>query len=113
MKFLDAIRDRWKAFKARRADEAVLKGEEFVRLASEVLELARVAARICPAGKEFQDRLKSMEREMEELSRMARSPRFRLVSPQRRRFLRKSLLRSRDQLVTSVSQVPAPTTLPQ
>ncbi len=113
MKFLDALKERWKAFRQRRADAAILGGEEFARLAAEVLDLARIAARVCPSGKEFQERLRSMEQEMEELSRMARSPRFRLVSPQRRRFLRKSLLRSRDQLMASVSQVPAPTRLPQ
>ncbi len=113
MGLLSWITKRWQGLWARRADKASLKAGEFTRLAAEVAELARLAARVCPGEEAFLDRLGAMEKEMEELTRMALSPRFRLVSPERRRFLRKSLLRSRDQLMASVSEIPAPTRLPQ
>ena len=113
MGLLSWIKTRLTALRARQADLASLKAEEFARLAAEVADLARLAARVCPAEKDFLHRLRSVEKEMEELTRMARSPRFGLVTPERLRFLRKSLLHSRDQLMTSVSEIPTPTRLPQ
>lgn len=101
-----SVYERWRRARIRkkRIDPA-----SFIVLADEIDELARMAGRLGPAREDFQERIRRIEREMDELRVFTGSADFRRLSPERRVKLRKSLIHSRDQLLETVRNAPAPT----
>jgi len=100
---IDSLRDR-------RRLERELTAESFRDLARELRDLAGVCHALWPRQHAFQDRIKRIMDEMEQLDRLVATPQFRRLSPQKRLELKKSLLQSRSQLMETVQNAPAPTT---
>jgi len=87
--------------------------DTFRKLASELAELAEIAARVSPEEAAMQQKAGRIRREMDELLLMTRRPEFRRLTEEKRLELRESLLSSKDQLLKTVSDAPAPTLLRQ
>lgn len=100
---LDALRER-------RQLDRELTAESFRDLARELRELAGLCRALWPRQHAFQERIKRIMDEMEQLDRLAATPQFRRLSSQKRLEIRKSLLHSRNQLMETVQNAPAPTT---
>ncbi|GAB7078612.1 hypothetical protein [Megalodesulfovibrio paquesii] len=93
----------------RRQLERELTPESFQALARELRELAGMSSALWPRQHTFQERIKRIMDEMEQLDRLVSTPQFRRLSPQKRLELKKSLIQSRDQLMETVQNAPAPT----
>ena len=85
----------------------------FLDLSRELRELAQVASRVWPQEQRFQDRVRSIREEMDQLDLLTAKPEFRRLSVQKRLKLRESLLHSKMQLMDTISTAPAPTSRPQ
>lgn len=103
------LRRKWRALcSARKAAQDRNPGG-LLRLALEVRTLAEAACRICPPERKLQSRIRAVHEEMERLASLAVTPEFRRLDSGRRQQLRKGLVRSREQLLRVMGQVPAPT----
>lgn len=107
------LKDKWERFAAKRRLARDIQPESFRRMAADLAELADVAAKVSPEEAALQRKADQIRREMAELERMTRRPEFRMLTPEKRRELRESLLLSKDQLLKTVSEAPAPTSLRQ
>ncbi len=83
--------------------------QAFKEMAHEIKELVVMAGLFGPVEDEFLAKLKRIKAEMDQLHSLAGRPEFRRLSRKRRLLLRRSLLRSREHLLQTVQNVPAPT----
>lgn len=95
--------------RTRKRLERDIHPDSFLRLAEEVAELARVAARVCPEQHELLARIETIQKEMDGLAEMAAKKEFAKLSAGRRILLRQGVLQARDQLLSSMQAAPAPT----
>lgn len=99
----------WRALcSARRAMREQNPGG-LLRLAVEVRTLAEAACRVCPPERKLQSRIRAVLEEMDRLTAIAAMPEFRRLDSGQRQQLRKGLVRSREQLLRVMGQVPVPT----
>lgn len=92
-----------------RKQKKMITSKEFRKIAEEVLYLADIAVRVSPARDKTLDRMNKIREEMDKLTRLVDSRDFTKLPTQVRLDLRESLLSSRDQLVETIHQAPAPT----
>ncbi|MFP5223523.1 MAG: hypothetical protein ACLGSA_14625 [Acidobacteriota bacterium] len=85
----------------------------FQDLSRELRELAEIATRVWPQEATFQDKIRSIRDEMDQLDELTAKPEFRLLPLKKRLELRESLLHSKTQLMDTVSTAPPPTMRPQ
>ena len=85
----------------------------FRDLSNELRELAEIASRVWPEEPSFQERIRGIREEMDQLDQLTAKPEFRLLPLKKRVELRESLLNSKTQLMDTVSTAPAPTSRPQ
>jgi len=85
----------------------------FQDLSKELRELAEIASRVWPEEASFQERIRGIREEMDQLDQLTSKPEFRLLPLKKRVELRESLLNSKTQLMDTVSTAPAPTSRPQ
>lgn len=105
-----ALKKHWKSFLQARRLAREIEPKTFLELSSELLELADAASKLWHNEPKFQNRLRRIREEMEQLEDLASKPEFRRLSPQKRLELRDSLLSSRDQLLETMNSAPSPTT---
>lgn len=99
-------------FKNRRERQAASEGidpQSFRQLAAELKELADAAGRLWPDEASFQERIRRIKSEMDQLDELTSRPEFRRLTRDRRQRLRESIIQSRDQLLQAVQAAPAPT----
>ncbi|MBF0481367.1 MAG: hypothetical protein HQK81_10660 [Desulfovibrionaceae bacterium] len=101
---------RWRRSRELRA---LVEPEAFAGLSRELRDLARIAAGLWPDEPAFQDRVKRIQDEMNQLEAMAVKPEFLGIPTQKRLELRQSLLGSRDQLMETVRRAQPPTSTTQ
>lgn len=98
---------------ARRRAQREAAPQAFHDLARELRELAEIASRVWPEEEAFQNRIRSIREEMDQLDELTSKPEFRLLPLKKRLELRESLINSKTQLMDTVSTAPPPTTRPQ
>lgn len=109
MGFLGRLRDKWRDFiKARRVARDIAP-KAFIALSAELREMAEIVSKLRHSDPETQSRLARIVREMGQLEKLAEQPGFRRLTPEKRLELRQSLLASREQLLESIHEAPAPT----
>lgn len=107
------LQRKWSALCSARKTAKEQKPGGLQRLAVEVRTLAEAACRVCPPERKLQSRLRTVQEEMDHLAELAVTPEFRHLAPEKRQQLHKGLVRSREQLLHVMGQVPAPTRLLQ
>lgn len=107
------IVNRFKGLVSRRRLARETAPAAFLDLSREMRELAGIAARVWPEEAAFQERIRSIREEMDQLDQLTSKPEFRLLPLKKRLELRESLLNSKTQLMDTVSTAPAPTSRPQ
>ncbi|GFK94647.1 hypothetical protein NNJEOMEG_02494 [Fundidesulfovibrio magnetotacticus] len=85
----------------------------FLDLSREMRELAEIAARVWPEEPAFQERVRGIREEMDQLDQLTAKPEFRMLPLKKRLELRESLIHSKTQLMDTVSTAPSPTSRPQ
>jgi len=110
---LHSIREWLKRLRNRQKLKALVEPEAFAGLSRELRDLARIAAGLWPDEPAFQNRVKRIQDEMNQLDAMASRPEFLGISPEKRLELRQSLISSRDQLMETVRRAEPPTTTTQ
>lgn len=103
------IQQRWKSWRAYRKLIHEVDPSNFQKMAGEILELAQVAARVCPPGQELCEQITNIEREMSRLGEMAIRPEFKRLSTGKRLLLRQGLEESKEQLLQAIGTAPATT----
>jgi hypothetical protein len=93
----------------RTPDRDGLRPEAISALAREVGDLARAAGALGGEKDKLHARLRRIQAEMDQLADLADKKRFRKLSKEKRRQLRDSLHRSREQLLEKVGSAEAPT----
>lgn len=110
---LTSIKKWWGRLRERYFVSRQINPESFRDMAGELRDLAKAAGRFWPQEHTFQEKIRRIQAEMEQLDRLASRPEFRRLSPEKRLQLRRSLMQSREQLLESVQSAPAPTRLLQ
>jgi predicted nuclease with TOPRIM domain len=98
---------------ARRRAHREAAPKAFRDLSRELRELAEIASRVWPEEESFQNRIRGIREEMDQLDELTSKPEFRLLPLKKRLELRESLLHSKTQLMDTVSTAPPPTMRPQ
>jgi hypothetical protein len=107
------LRRKWRDYQDGRRLARQIDPETFRNMACELRELAQVAGQLWPDEEKFQEKLKRIRTDMEQVDRLASRPEFKRLSPQKRMQLRDSLVQSREQLLETVQTAPSPTTMLQ
>lgn len=97
----------------RRRDTRDTQPGAFRDISRELRELAQVASRVWPQDAAFQERIRNIREEMDQLDVLTAKREFLMLSVQKRLELRESLLHSKMQLMDTVSTAPTPTSRPQ
>jgi predicted nuclease with TOPRIM domain len=87
--------------------------QAFRNLSRELRDLAEIAARVWPETPSFQEKIKNIREEMDQLDDLTNKPEFRLLPLKKRLELRESLILSKTQLMDTVSTAAPPTSRPQ
>lgn len=103
------LKDKWYKFLEARRIARAINPKEFVRLAAELRSLAEIASKIRHPEPKFQDRVKRILHEMQQLEELAERPEFTRLTKEKRLELRKSLIISKQQLIEKLQDVPSPT----
>jgi hypothetical protein len=103
----------WTERKLRRTKGIRVDAEAFRSLTREISDLARAAGMLSPRDEEFAKKIRSIQAEMEQLDLLVRNRAFRKLSTRKRVLLRRSLLRSRQQLIETVKKAPTHTEVVQ
>lgn len=100
--FIAELRDRMR-YKSEIAPETIR------RLATELAELASLAERMSPEESVKNDRIKRVLNEVTQLIELTGKVEFHRLSAQRRLELHHSLVQSKEQILSSMQNVPTPT----
>jgi hypothetical protein len=109
----DWLKRLWQGFLADRKFAREISPRSFLRMAEDIRDLARAAARIGPREPEFLVRIREIEDEMARLGELVGRPEFSRLPPDRRVALRQGLMQSREQLLETINTAPAPTRILQ
>ncbi len=101
---------KWQSWRAYRKLIREVDPRNFQKMATEIHELARLAARVCPPGQELAEQIANIEHEMDRLKTMASRPEFKRLSTGKRLLLRQGLEESREQLMQAIGTAPSVTT---
>ncbi|NJB67601.1 putative nuclease with TOPRIM domain [Desulfobaculum xiamenense] len=105
-----ALKRRWRNILNARRMARDIDPRSFLELSAELLDLVDAASKLWHNEPRFQERIRRLREEMEQLESLASKPEFKRLSPQKRLELRESLISSRDQLLESMHSAPSPTT---
>ncbi len=104
------IKKKWNEIMERRRLARDIDPEALRELAHELHELAVLAGKLWPGQHEFRGDIRRIQSQMEQLDRLTARPEFKQISPGQRLQLRKSMIRSKAQLIETVQTAPTPTT---
>lgn len=83
--------------------------EKFRSLAQEIREIASLSGKLWETDNSFQDRIRRIHGEMDQLENLLAQRTFEHLPLEKRQELHKSLLVSRDELIKSLQAAPCPT----
>jgi predicted nuclease with TOPRIM domain len=86
-----------------------LSSEAFRELSGEIREIATLSGLLWAQDNGFQDRVKRIHNEMDQLEDLLSQRSFRQLSDEKKQELRDSLLLSRKELIKSIQAAPCPT----
>lgn len=101
--------DWWKRRLARRRRARDLSSEAFQDLSGEIREIATLSGLLWAQDNGFQDRVRRIHNEMDQLEDLLKQKSFRQLSDEKKQELRDSLLLSRKELIKSIQAAPCPT----
>ncbi len=99
----------WKRRLAKRRRAKDLSSEAFQELSAEVREIATLSGLLWAQDNGFQDRVRRIHTEMDQLETLLKQRAFRQLSIEKKKELRDSLLLSRKELIKSIQAAPCPT----
>lgn len=108
-KMFRSILSRYKQFLAGRKKKKQLSPDNFRALTDEIREMASLSCKIWSNDKDFLDRIKRIQNEMDHLESLLKKREFERLSTDKKEELRKSLLLSREELLKSLKEAPCPT----
>ncbi|MFP4213873.1 MAG: hypothetical protein ACLFRL_07155 [Desulfohalobiaceae bacterium] len=86
-----------------------LTAEGFKELTREVRDIAELSGRVWAGDNSFQERIRRIHKEMDQLDRLLAHKAFSRLSQEKKQELHKSLLVSRQELIKSLQSAPCPT----
>ncbi|MGM0423283.1 MAG: hypothetical protein ACQEQX_00010 [Thermodesulfobacteriota bacterium] len=99
----------WISRICRRGSREELSAERFQDLTREIREIAELSGRIWAGDNSFQDRIRRIHKEMDQLDRLLHHKAFKRLSREKKQELHQSLLVSRQELLISLQSAPCPT----
>ena len=108
-----SILSKYRRYMASRNRKKQLSPDNFQALTDEIREMASLSCKIWSNNKEFLNRIKRIQNEMDHLESLLRKREFERLSTDKKEELRKSLLRSREELLKSLQEAPCPTRMMQ
>jgi len=108
-KWFRSILSKYRNYVASRSRKKQLSPANFQALTDEIREMASLSCKIWSNNKEFLNRIKRIQNEMDHLESLLRKREFERLSTDKKEELRKSLLRSREELLKSLQEAPCPT----
>ena len=103
------LKDMIHNFLETRREHAKIDPYSFHKMAKELEDLTHQAEAFWPYEEEFVAKINRIREEMRQLQDLAKKPEFKRLSPEKRLKLRESLLHSREQLLSGMSNAPTPT----
>lgn len=108
-RFIRWISSKYKQYLANKKKKQELSTDNFRVLSDEIREMANLSGKIWNNDKEFLDRIKRIQSEMDHLDSLLKKKQFERLSVNKKEELRKSLLLSREELLKSLQKAPCPT----
>ncbi|MFP4391518.1 MAG: hypothetical protein ACOC43_01440 [Desulfohalobiaceae bacterium] len=93
----------------RRDAQEELSAQSFQVLTREIRDIAELSSRLWAGDSSFQDRVRRIHKEMDQLDRLLAQRSFQRLSQEKKQELHKSLLVSRQELIKSLQSAPCPT----
>jgi predicted nuclease with TOPRIM domain len=100
---------RWISRLCRPGSREELSADAFQDLTWEIREIAELSSKIWAGDNSFQDRIRRINKEMDQLDRLLTNKAFQRLSKEKKQELHQSLLVSRQELIRSLQSAPCPT----